>query len=102
MQPMLFSPNGPIEGDFDGGWGIRVIGMSNVYDESFPNDQDKGVWAIPDVQHLKQLMRYAFTHEEEGKRKGRAGRRKIVQTYSQEAAACAYLKEFQKYPRVSR
>jgi len=91
--------NSTVEGAFDGGWGIRVTGTTNVYDDLQSTNEDKGQWAIPDIKHLKQLMRYVFTHQEEGKRRGRVGRRKVVQKYSQEAAASIYLQEIQKHQR---
>jgi len=83
------TPSTVQEGSFDGGWGVRVIGFEE-------DDIGKGIWAIPDINHLKQLMRYVYEHKDEGEKKGRAGRRRIVEKFSQEAVAALYLQRLRE------
>lgn len=54
----------------DFGWLIDVESMEMPEDEPFFKPYDKNEWANPSVKHLRELMRYAFEHQDEGKSKG--------------------------------
>lgn len=57
----------------DYGWLIDVEKMETPNDGMFfnPTNFDEGnEWAIPSKKHLRELMRYAFEHKDECKKKG--------------------------------
>lgn len=54
----------------DIGWLIDVEKMEMPDDGMFFKPQEGNEWAVPSKKHLKELMRYAFEHPEECKKKG--------------------------------
>ncbi|WP_152396997.1 glycosyltransferase family 4 protein [Paenibacillus guangzhouensis] len=49
------------------------------------------LWAIPNKNHLKQLIRYVYTHPNEAAMKAQAGRQTITQRYSWKHSAANML-----------
>ena len=67
---------------------IRVQAMEKVEDsEFFYPSYDWGVWARPDLEHLRRLMRYVVENREEAKRRGEAARRDTERLWSWDLAA---------------
>jgi hypothetical protein len=54
------------------------------------------VWSTPSIEHLRQLMRHVFTHQEEANEKGRRAREDIVKYYSQESVASLVIQQLHK------
>jgi glycosyltransferase involved in cell wall biosynthesis len=50
-----------------------------VYNMLFPHYNGQMTWGDPSVSHLKQLMRYCFTHREEAKAIAEKGRADIIE-----------------------
>lgn len=53
-------------------------------------------WAEPDVEHLRQLMRHVFSHQEEACRHAARGRRDMVQQYDWSVVIPQWVAEFQR------
>jgi glycosyltransferase involved in cell wall biosynthesis len=72
-------------------WGGNTAFMNDSnsymlnYKELKQRHQLQGKTAEPDVQHLKQLMRYAYNNPEEVQKKGRIAKEYVVHTFSREA-----------------
>jgi glycosyltransferase involved in cell wall biosynthesis len=77
------------------GYPLRVERMVDVHDPvSFPGPGPYGQWALPDVEHLRALMRHVYEHPAEAREKGRRAREAVSTrwTWDQAAAtACAAL-----------
>ena len=54
----------------DVGWLIDVEKMEMPDDKMFFKPQEGNEWAVPSKKHLRELMRYAFEHKDECKKKG--------------------------------
>lgn len=63
--------------DKDIGWLIDVEKMETPDDGMFFKPYKDNEWAVPSKTHLRELMRHAFEHEEECKKKGFAGYEKM-------------------------
>jgi hypothetical protein len=67
---------------------IRVQAMEKVEDaEFFYPSYDWGVWARPDLEHLRHLMRYVAENREEAKCRGESARRDAERHWSWDLAA---------------
>ena len=53
-------------------------------------------WAEPDVDHLRQLMREAYSHPDEARRKAKHGREDILRKYGWSAVIPRWIHEFQR------
>jgi glycosyltransferase involved in cell wall biosynthesis len=53
-------------------------------------------WAEPDLDHLRHLMRYAFTHREEAKRLAVQGRREMVERWDWNVVIQDWMAEFER------
>lgn len=53
-------------------------------------------WAQPSISHLQALMRRVVTSPEEGARKGRAARARMIERYSPGAIARAVAQELRR------
>jgi glycosyltransferase involved in cell wall biosynthesis len=77
------------------GYPLRVERLVEVRDRlRFPGRGPYGVWAQPDVEHLRALMRHVYEHPEEAREKGRRAREEVSTRWTWEraaAAACAAL-----------
>jgi glycosyltransferase involved in cell wall biosynthesis len=58
------------------GYLLDITGMSVIPPYGVPNDRviTGFKWADPDFDHLKSLMKYVFTHQDEASAKGKKGR----------------------------
>lgn len=72
----------------ESGYFIEVEKMIPVSDPAFynPND-DYGLWAQPDLEHMAYLMRHVFTHRDEAKLKGKNARKEIINKWTWDHAA---------------
>ncbi len=66
-----------------------------------PSDTDAEVfaghlWAEPDVDHLRSLMRHVYTHRAEAKEKARLGRVEIVEKYDRSVIMRRWTAEFER------
>ena len=76
----------------DNGYLVDVARMVSVDDWFFYGfDEFLGVWAQPDLDHLRMLMRRAFDDPNERRAKGQQGRRDAVERWTwQDAARVAH------------
>lgn len=68
---------------------IRVEAVEPVHDQgrnAFEWFQGQR-WARPSEEHLRQLMRHVYAHQEDAAAVGRAARERVVQRFSQHAVA---------------
>jgi glycosyltransferase involved in cell wall biosynthesis len=69
---------------------LRVERMVNVRDpQRFPGAGPYGEWALPDVEHLRALMRHVYENPEEARAKGRRAREEVSARWTWERAAVA-------------
>jgi len=70
------------------GYPLRVAGMTAVRDPYFyPGPTDFGVWAEPDWEHLRTLLRWVADHKEEAAAKGRQARQEACARWTWDHAA---------------
>ncbi|WP_084664443.1 glycosyltransferase [Thermanaeromonas toyohensis] len=79
---------------------IEIEGLEEV-----PNDTDVPLywghrWAKPSVEHLRQILRYVFEHQEEAQKKGKKARQDVLEKWTWEKAAEVVLQELQKYTKL--
>lgn len=77
------------------GWLINVKEMTPSLSEP-KHIYEYTKWAVPDVEHLKKLMRYAFEHKDECKNKGLKGMELIHKEYTWTKTADIIIKEANK------
>jgi hypothetical protein len=54
------------------------------------------LWAEPEVDHLRSLMRHVYTHRAEAKEKARLGRVEIVEKYDRSVIMRRWTAEFER------
>lgn len=69
------------------GYLIDVASMVKVEDPAFYWEEDVGVWAQPDLDHLQALMRRSFENPTERRRKGVQGRSDVLERWTWDHAA---------------
>ena len=70
------------------GYPIRVEGMCKAEDpEFFHAPWDWGMWAQPDLAHLRSLMRFVYRNPEDARRKGQRAREDAVRCWTWDLAA---------------
>jgi glycosyltransferase involved in cell wall biosynthesis len=70
------------------GYPLRVSSMVAVHDPLFfTPGVDHGLWAQPDLAHLRQLMRHTVKHREETAAKGRLARAAVCSRWTWDHAA---------------
>jgi len=57
------------------------------------------MWAVPSKNHLKQLMRYVYTHPSEAAMKAQVGRRTVTERYSWKRSAANMLHRLREISR---
>lgn len=84
------------------GWKVPIAGMEHPSGmEGFTGYEDPKIeWAIPDVEILKDKMKYAFDNQKEAKEKGAAGSQIVSEKYHWKTVTENFLKAFD-YQTVS-
>ncbi len=78
------------------GWLIDVECMTKALGQP-EHIYECAEWAVPSVKHLRELMRYAYEHKDECKKKGGVGALRISENYTWDKTADKVIKVFKKY-----
>lgn len=78
------------------GYPLPIQGLEPVSDYD-PREIFRGLkWAAPDLTALRRLMRHLFTHREEGRIKGRAARKAVVEGWDYRTVAATMADEIDR------
>lgn len=65
----------------------ELVPPSHMIENNFRYWDHQHLWAEPDVNHLRSLMRYVFTHREEAAKKGKKLRKDVAAGFTWQDAA---------------
>lgn len=66
---------------------INIKGLERVHDYSYQWYHHNMQWAIPDVNHLKKLMRYVYEHPKEARKRALQARKDMIDNWTWKHAA---------------